>query len=81
MFHPQVFGVIEDRATATSNLFRKQVLHMLGWAILFLIIAIVAGIFGFFGIVSAAVGIAKILFVIFLIMFVVSLFVRRRRSY
>lgn len=54
---------------------------MLGWAIMFLIIALVAGVFGFFGIVSTAVGIAKVLFFVFLIMFVVSLIFGRRRGF
>lgn len=46
---------------------------MLGWAVLFFIIAIVAALFGFGLIAGAAIGIAKILFVIFLILFVVSI--------
>ena len=46
---------------------------MLGWAVVFLIVAIVAAIFGFGGIVEAATDIAMILFVIFLILFIVSL--------
>lgn len=46
---------------------------MLGWAVVFLIIALVAAIFGFGGIAVASAGIAKILFVIFLVLFVISL--------
>ena len=49
---------------------------MLGWTLLFLIIALVAGVLGFSGIAGAAVGIAKILFFIFLVLFLVSLIVR-----
>jgi uncharacterized membrane protein YtjA (UPF0391 family) len=47
--------------------------NMLGWVVIFLIIALVAGMLGFSGIAGAAVGIAKVIFVIFLILFLVSL--------
>lgn len=53
----------------------KGVNIMLGWALMFLIIAIIAAAFGFGGIAAAATGIAKILFFIFLLMFVILLFV------
>lgn len=56
----------------------EDVSHMIGAAILFLIIAIVAGVFGFFGIVSAAAGIAKILFFVFIVLFIISLITGRR---
>ena len=46
---------------------------MLGWAVIFLIIALVAAIFGFGGIAAASAGIAKLLFFIFLMLFVISL--------
>jgi uncharacterized membrane protein YtjA (UPF0391 family) len=46
---------------------------MLGWAVLFLIIALVAAVFGFGGIAVASAGIAKLLFFIFLVLFVISL--------
>ncbi len=46
---------------------------MLGWAVVFLIIALVAAVFGFGGIAVASAGIAKILFFIFLVLFVISL--------
>src|SRR3546814_13049828 len=46
---------------------------MLGWALLFLIVALVAGLFGFGGIASAAVGIAQALFFLFIVMFAVFL--------
>jgi uncharacterized membrane protein YtjA (UPF0391 family) len=46
---------------------------LLGWAVIFLVIALIAAAFGFGGIASAAGGIAKILFFIFLIIFVVLL--------
>jgi uncharacterized membrane protein YtjA (UPF0391 family) len=54
-------------------------LHMLSWAITFLIIAIIAAVLGFGGIAGAAAGIAKILFIIFLVLFIVAL-IRGRRT-
>ena len=46
---------------------------MLGWAVVFLIIALIAAVFGFRGIAAASAGIAKLLFFIFLVLFVISL--------
>ncbi len=46
---------------------------LLGWALVFLIVAGIAAIFGFGGIASAAAGIAKGLFFIFVMIFVVLL--------
>ena len=46
---------------------------MLGWAVVFLIIALVAAVFGFAGIAAASTGIAKLLFFIFLVLFIISL--------
>jgi uncharacterized membrane protein YtjA (UPF0391 family) len=46
---------------------------MLGWSVIFLIIAIGAAVFGFGGIAGTAAGIAQILFYIFLAIFVISL--------
>ena len=51
---------------------------MLGWAILFLIVAIVAAVIGFGTVAGIAATIAKILFVLFLILFIISLFTGRR---
>ena len=45
----------------------------MGWAVVFLIIALVAALFGFGGIAVASAGIAKLLFFIFLVLFVISL--------
>jgi uncharacterized membrane protein YtjA (UPF0391 family) len=53
---------------------------MLRWSILFLIVAIIAGVFGFGGIAAAATDIAKLLFVVFLALFLITLFVGRRRT-
>ena len=46
---------------------------MLGWALLFFILALVAAVFGFGGIATGLAGIAKILFFVFLVVFVASL--------
>ena len=46
---------------------------MLGWAVMFLIIALAAAVCGFGGIAAASAGIAKLLFFIFLVLFVISL--------
>jgi uncharacterized membrane protein YtjA (UPF0391 family) len=46
---------------------------MLGWSILFLIVALIAAVFGFGGIAAAATDIARLLFVVFLVLFVISL--------
>jgi len=52
---------------------------MLGYTILFLIIAIIAGALGFGSLAGTAALIAKICFVVFLVLFVASL-LRGRRS-
>ncbi len=52
-----------------------ELLIMLGWAVIFLIVAIIAAIFGFGGIAGTAAGIAQILFYIFVAIFLISLLV------
>jgi len=46
---------------------------LLGWALIFLVVAIIAAALGFGGIASASTGIAKVLFFIFLVVFIVLL--------
>jgi uncharacterized membrane protein YtjA (UPF0391 family) len=46
---------------------------LLGWALVFLVVAIVAAVFGFGTVASASAGIAKILFYIFVAVFLVLL--------
>ncbi len=46
---------------------------LLGWALIFFIVALIAALFGFGGIATAAMGIARILFFIFLVLFVTFL--------
>jgi len=46
---------------------------LLGWAVVFLVVALIAALFGFGGIATAASGIAQILFFIFVALFVIAL--------
>jgi uncharacterized membrane protein YtjA (UPF0391 family) len=48
-------------------------IDMLGYALIFFIIAIIAAVFGFGGIAGAASGIAQILFFLFLVLLAISL--------
>ncbi len=53
---------------------------MLGYAWIFLVIALIAAVFGFGGIAASAAGIAKILFFVFLAVFVISLLMGRKTT-
>jgi uncharacterized membrane protein YtjA (UPF0391 family) len=53
---------------------------LLGWALIFFLLAIIAGYFGFFGLAGMAASIAKVLFLIFLVLLVVSFVVRALRG-
>lgn len=46
---------------------------MLGWSVIFFILALAAALLGFGGLAASMAGIAKILFFIFLVMLLVSL--------
>jgi len=46
---------------------------MLGWALLFFLLALVAAVFGFGGIAAGAVWIGKVLFFVFLVLFIIAL--------
>ncbi len=48
-------------------------MSLLGWALVFLVIAIIAAVFGFGAVASAATGIAKVLFFVFIAVFVIML--------
>jgi uncharacterized membrane protein YtjA (UPF0391 family) len=52
---------------------KDRIVGLLGWALIFLIVAAIAAVFGFGGIASVAAGIAKVLFFIFIVVFVVLL--------
>jgi uncharacterized membrane protein YtjA (UPF0391 family) len=56
--------------------FSKQELPMLGWALVFFVLALVAAAFGFGGIAGASASIAQILFVVFLVLTVLAFVVR-----
>ena len=45
---------------------------MLGWALIFLVLALVAAAFGFQGVAGTASGMARGLFFLFLVLFVLS---------
>jgi len=45
---------------------------MIGWAVLFLIVALIAAVLGFGGIAGFAVEIAKIIFFVAIILFLIS---------
>ena len=49
------------------------------WGIIFLVIALIAAALGFGGLAGTAAGAAKIVFVVGIILFLVSLFMGRRR--
>lgn len=53
---------------------------MLGWALLFLIVALIAGVLGFGGVAAISVDIARILFFVFLVAFAISLVVHLFRG-
>jgi uncharacterized membrane protein YtjA (UPF0391 family) len=65
-------------SSSAQTLTRKEINHMLSYAITFLIIAIIAGVLGFIGIAGLAAEIAKVLFFVFLVLFIVSLVAGRR---
>lgn len=52
---------------------RKGITSLLGWAIVFLIVALVAAVFGFGLISGVSITIAKWLAIIFVILFIISI--------
>jgi len=46
---------------------------LLGWALVFLVVALIAAALGFGGVASASAGIAKVLFFVFLVVFIALL--------
>ena len=53
--------------------------RMFRWGIIFLVIALIAAALGFGGLAGTAAGAAKIVFVVGIILFLVSLFMGRKR--
>ncbi|AST67853.1 DUF1328 domain-containing protein [Kosakonia cowanii] len=52
---------------------------MFRWGIIFLVIALIAAALGFGGLAGTAAGAAKIVFIVGIVLFLVSLFMGRRR--
>lgn len=52
---------------------------MLGWSLMFLVVALIAAVFGFTTVAGTAYMAAKILFFVFLVLFVLSLVLGTRR--
>ena len=52
---------------------------MLGYALMFFVVALIAAAFGFGGIAAGAASIAKILFFIFIVLFIISLITGRKK--
>ena len=72
-----------SRADARVGKFRRGLSKeqpMLGWAIVFGLLALVAGFLGFVSLAGLAASIAKILFVIFLVLLVISFVIRAFRG-
>ncbi len=53
---------------------------MLGWSLVFFIVAVIAGVFGFGGISESAVGVSQVLFFVFLVLLVLSFVSRAIRG-
>ncbi|AKH70683.1 small integral membrane protein [Spongiibacter sp. IMCC21906] len=53
---------------------------MLGWSLVFFLVAVIAAALGFGGIAGAATGIAKILFFVFLALLIISLVAQAARG-
>jgi uncharacterized membrane protein YtjA (UPF0391 family) len=65
-----------DRAAIPAN---KEDRQMLGYSLVFLIVALIAGILGFGMVAGTAAWIAKVLFFVSLILFLISLVTGRHR--
>lgn len=59
---------------------RSETFTVLGWALIFFLLAVVAGYLGFFGLAGIAASIAKVLFLLFLVLLVVSFITRAMRG-
>jgi uncharacterized membrane protein YtjA (UPF0391 family) len=73
---PRVIRVEANRRGTTQP---QPLVHMLNYAIIFLIVAILAGVLGFGVVAGTAAMIAKICFVVFLVLFLFSLLGGSRR--
>lgn len=69
-----------QRAVALRTDINVETLNVLGWALIFFLLAGVAGYMGFFGLAGLAATFAKVLFLIFLVLLVVSFVARALRG-
>lgn len=69
-----------QRAVALRPYLTWETYTVLGWALIFFLLAVIAGYFGFFGLAGMAASMAKVLFLIFLVLLVVSFIVRAFRG-
>ncbi|MEZ5972075.1 MAG: DUF1328 family protein [Hyphomonadaceae bacterium] len=60
--------------------YRDGAAVVLGWALVFFLLAVVAGYLGFFGLAGIAAAIAKVLFLLFLVVLVVTFLARALRG-
>jgi uncharacterized membrane protein YtjA (UPF0391 family) len=67
-------------AAAIAAPFSFEEIDMLGWALVFAVLAILAGVLGFGALAGLAATIAKVLFVVFLALLVVSFIIRAFRG-
>ena len=76
MHHTKNIAVSEYQAV-TLTMVKERL--MFRWGIIFLVIALIAAALGFGGLAGTAAGAAKIVFVVGIILFLVSLFMGRKR--
>jgi uncharacterized membrane protein YtjA (UPF0391 family) len=57
----------------TVNARHNMEIHMLRWAVIFLLIGLVAGLLGFTSLAGASIAIAKIIFFVFMVLFLAFL--------
>jgi uncharacterized membrane protein YtjA (UPF0391 family) len=78
----QFHAALEHRASKLrcGSHYGLETVTVLGWALLFFLLAIVAGYLGFFGLAGIAASFAKVLFLIFLVLLVVSFVARALRG-
>jgi uncharacterized membrane protein YtjA (UPF0391 family) len=67
-----------NRASIRRRVMMEAV--MLGWALIFFLLAVVAGVLGFVALAGVAAAIAKVLFVVFLVVLVASFVIRAIRG-
>lgn len=76
MHHTKNIALSEYQAV-TLTMVKERL--MFRWGIIFLVIALIAAALGFGGLAGTAAGAAKIVFVVGIILFLVSLFMGRKR--